>query len=111
MVQSSSGRYRDSPIYSDNFKITVYHIFSNGIWVAHRLELLTSVHSLWPASAAQLDTHLTSVQEVGGSIPARSATFFRGDLIMKYFLRSFSLSADSRRAFVSIWQKNVHTTG
>ena len=29
-------------------------------------------------------------QEVTGSIPARSATFFLGVLIMKYFLQSFS---------------------
>ena len=32
----------------------------------------------------------TGVQEVAGLIPARSATFFRRDLTMKYFLRSFS---------------------
>ena len=43
-----------------------------------------------PALVAQLDAHLTGDQEVAGSTPARSATFFRGDLIMKYFLQSFS---------------------
>ena len=37
-----------------------------------------------------LDAHLTGDQEVAGSTPAGSATFFRGDLIMKYFLQSFS---------------------
>ena len=43
-----------------------------------------------PASVAQLDAHLTGDQEVVGLIPAWSATFFHGDLIMKYFLPSFS---------------------
>ena len=42
------------------------------------------------ASVAQLDARPTVDQEVVGSTPAGSATFFRGDLIMKYFLRSFS---------------------
>ena len=32
-----------------------------------------------PASVAQLDAYLTGDQEVAGSNPARSATFFRGD--------------------------------
>ena len=39
---------------------------------------------------ANLDGHLTGDQEVAGSTPAGLATFFHGDLIMKYFLRSFS---------------------
>ena len=32
-----------------------------------------------PASVAQLDAHMTGDQEVAGSTPAGSATFFRGD--------------------------------
>ena len=43
-----------------------------------------------PTSVAQMDARPTSDQEVAGSTPAGSATFFRGDLIVKYFLRSFS---------------------
>ena len=39
---------------------------------------------------AQLDARPTGDQEVAGSTPAGLATFFRGNLIMKYFLRSFS---------------------
>ena len=39
---------------------------------------------------AQLDVHLTGDQEVAGSTLAGSATFFRRDLIVKYFLPSFS---------------------
>ena len=42
------------------------------------------------ASVAQLDMHPTGDQEVAGSTPAGSETVFLGDLIMKYFLRSFS---------------------
>ena len=49
------------------------------------------------------------MQAAPSLIPTTS-TFFRGDLVMKTFLRPFySLSsADSRRAVVSYWRKNVH---
>ena len=43
-----------------------------------------------PDSVAQLDARPTGDQEVSSSTPAGSATFFRGNLTMKYFLRSFS---------------------
>ena len=43
-----------------------------------------------PDSVAKLNARPTGDQEVAGSTPTGSATFFRGDLIMKYFLRSFS---------------------
>ena len=42
------------------------------------------------ASVAQLDPRPTGDHGVASSTPAVSATFFRGYLIMKYFLRSFS---------------------
>ena len=60
---------------------------------------------------AQLNARPTGDQEVAGSTPARSATFFRGDLIMKYFLGSFSAFGDSRRTVVSFFRKNEHNTG
>ena len=59
---------------------------------------------------AQLDARLTGDQEVAGLTPIRSATFFRGDLIMKFFYSHSLPSADSRGAVVSFWQKNVHNT-
>ena len=40
---------------------------------------------------AQLDARPTDNQEVAGSIPAGSTTFFHGDLTVKFFLHSFSL--------------------
>ena len=43
-----------------------------------------------PASVAQSDARPTGDQEIAGLTPAESATLFRGDLIMKYFLRTFS---------------------
>ena len=43
-----------------------------------------------PALVAELDAHPTGDPEVVDTTPARSATFFGGDLIMKYFLWSFS---------------------
>ena len=39
---------------------------------------------------AQLDVHPTGDQEIANLTLARSATFFREDLIMKYFLQPFS---------------------
>ena len=42
------------------------------------------------ASVAQLDARPAGDQKVAGWTPTRSATFFCGDLIMKYFLWSFS---------------------
>ena len=41
-------------------------------------------------SGLQLDARPTGDQKVACSTPARSETFFRGDLMTKYFLRSFS---------------------
>ena len=45
------------------------------------------------------------------STPAEVGNILSWRLIMKYFLRSFSPFADSRRAVVSFWRKNVHNTG
>ena len=42
------------------------------------------------ASVAQLDACQTGDQEVAGSTLTGSATFFYRDLIMQYFLQSFS---------------------
>ena len=53
----------------------------------------------------------TGDQEVAGSTPAEVGNIISWRLIMKYFLRSFSPFADSRRAVVSFWRKNVHNTG
>ena len=54
---------------------------------------------------------LTGDQKVASSIPARSATFFHGDWSWNIFYGRSLHSADSRRAVVSFWQKNVHNTG
>ena len=42
--------------------------------------------------------------------PPRSATFFRGDWSWNIFYGHSLPSADSRRAVVSFWRKNVHNT-
>ena len=57
----------------------------------------------------QSDAFPTGDQEVTGSIPAGSGNILLWRLIMKYFACGYSLpSADSRRADVSFWQKNMH---
>ena len=56
--------------------------------------------------AVRLETRRSRVQP-----PPRSATFFRGDWSWNIFYGHSLPSADSRRAVVSFWQKNVHNTG
>ena len=43
--------------------------------------------------------------------PPRSATFFRGDWSWNIFYSHSLPFADSRRAVVSFWRRNVHNTG
>ena len=55
------------------------HNKRNGIFIAHAI----SKHPpQLPAVVVQLDARPTGDKEVAGSIPAGSAAFFRGDLIM-----------------------------
>ena len=56
--------------------------------------------------AVQLETRRSRVQP-----PRRSVTFSRGDWSWNIFYSHSLPSADSRRAVVSFWQKNVHNTG
>ena len=56
--------------------------------------------------AVRLGTRRSRVQP-----PPRSATLFRGDWSWNIFYGHSPSSADSRRAVVSFWRKNVHTTG
>ena len=53
-----------------------------------------------------LETRRSRVQP-----PPRSATFFHGDWSWNIFYGHSLPSADSRRAVVSFWRKNVHNTG
>ena len=52
---------------------------------------------------AQLDEQSTGDQEVAGSTPAGSATFFHGDWSWNILYCHSLPSADSRRAVVSFW--------
>ena len=63
------------------------------------------------ALVAQLDTSTTGDQEDAGSTPAGSATFFRGEWSWNSFYDDYLPSADSWRAVVSFWRKNVHNIG
>ena len=56
--------------------------------------------------AVRLETRRSLAQP-----PPRSATFFRGDWSWNIFYGHSLPSADSRRAVVSFWRKNVHNTG
>ena len=65
-----------------------------------------------PASLAQLDAPSDWRPGGGaGSTPAEISNILSWRLIMKYFYGHSLPSADSRRAVVSFWQKNVHNTG
>ena len=70
--------------------------------------ILHIVHGFVLASVAQLNVHPTGDQEVADSIPAGSGTFFRGDWSWNIVYGHSLPSADSRRAVVSFWRKNVH---
>ena len=56
--------------------------------------------------AVRLETRRSLVQPT-----PRLATFFRGDWSWNIFYGHSLPSADSRRAVVSFWRKNVHNTG
>ena len=56
--------------------------------------------------AVRLETRRSRVQP-----PPRSVTFFPGDWSWNIFYGHSLPSADSRRAVVSLWWKNVHNTG
>ena len=56
--------------------------------------------------AVRLETRRSRVQP-----PPRSATFFRAEWSWNIFYGHSLPSADSRRAVVSFWRKNVHNTG
>ena len=56
--------------------------------------------------AVRLETRRSRVQP-----PPRSATFFHEDWSWNIFYGHSLPSADSRRAVVSFWRKNVHNTG
>ena len=60
----------------------------------------------WVGCAVRLETRRSPVRP-----PPRSATFFRGDWSWNIFYGHYLPSADSRRAGVSFWRKNVHNTG
>ena len=56
--------------------------------------------------AVRLETRMSRVQP-----PPRSATFFHGDWSWNIFYGHSLPSADSRRAVVSFWRMNAHSTG
>ena len=61
-------------------------------------------------SVARFDMRPTDDQEVAGSTPAgRQHSFVEID--HELFCTVTLPSADSRRAIVSFWRKNVHNTG
>ena len=59
---------------------------------------------------AKIDGRWTGDQEVVGWTPAGLATFFRGDLIMKYFLWSFSLTL-IQEGQLSVSGQSMHNAG
>ena len=69
---------------------------------------ITSMSRPWWRSwmRVRLETRRSRVRA-----PLRSATFFRGDWSWNIFYGHSLPSADSRRAVVNFWWKNVHNTG
>ena len=59
--------------------IRITSLFCLDCLLIGRTRLFNSLIHIEPASVAQLDARPTGDQEVAGSTPAGSATFFRGD--------------------------------
>ena len=76
--------YQQKKIMFTILEFVLYDLLSVGI-----LNFTWYRYCLW-RKGAQLDAHPTGDQNVAGLTSARSVIFFFGDLIMKYFLRSFS---------------------
>ena len=62
---------------------------------------------IWASLGVQSDAPPTGDQKVMGLIPDGAETFFHGDWSRSIFCGTSLPSADSRRAVVSSWQKNV----
>ena len=71
--------------------------------------MYTPYEGLGLASVAQLDAHPTGDQGVAGSNPAESAILFCADLIMKYFLQTFSPFRWSKKDRCQFLAKRVCT--
>ena len=83
----------------------VIRIFTGPILDSQRCKVLC--RPLWLSwMRVRLETRRSLVR-----FPPRSATFFRGNLSWNIFYGHSLSSADSRRAVVSFWRKNVHNTG
>ena len=80
------------------------HIYGILFWLLQYLNMSGLSGSVgW---AIRLETRRSRVQP-----PPRSATFFPGYWWWNIFYSHSLPSADSRRAVVSFWRKNVHNTG
>ena len=80
-----------APFRSSTKKTSSVHQAVNGYHSRGRLKAAKGDDWSLPlllVEVAQLDVSPTGGQEVEGSTPAGSTTFFQGDLIMKYFLQS-----------------------
>ena len=75
------------------------------------LFLLIFIFTKLLALLAQLNAHPTGDQEVAESIPAGLTKFFHGDWSWNIVYGHSLPSADSRRATVNFWPKNMHNTG
>ena len=70
------------------YTVCICHLV--GIFSVQNISTFIVCYMYLPALVAQLDAHPTGDQEVAGLTPAGSATFFGGNLIMRYFLWSVS---------------------
>ena len=118
-VKAHPNTEQEKRIWTVNWRATA--CFSLGFLLAFILALTSDV-VLWLSTeifqlnnaglgssvrcAVRLETRRSRVQP-----PPRSATFFRGDWSWNIFYGNSFPSADSRRAVVSFWRKNVHNTG
>ena len=94
-----------------NHSLRIWKSYRNLHWICNTCRAsATSPRCKYEGAGlgAQLDARQTGNQEIAGSTPAGSATFF---LEIDHKKGHFHPSADSRRAVVNFRRKNVHNAG
>ena len=96
-----------SPTTTTKIPTMYFRIDIESEYPLHEKYDLQDVYSRWLSwMRVRLETRRSLVWP-----PPRSATFFREDWSWNIFYGHSLPSADSRRAVVSFWRKNVHNTG
>ena len=91
---------RANKVTKDTDSVIAHHFFPK-LWMSLCDYLFVCLTHARPASLAQLDEHQSGDEEIVGSNPAGSSTYFNGDWSWNISYGHYLPSADSRTAIVS----------